>query len=300
MLSPLESRVVLMSHGFDLSKQNIALLGLGLMGGSLAMALKGACQKLLAVDSNPQTIRLATQTQVVDQISADPHDILPQADVIILSAPVVTIVEMIGRLPAWKPEGAIVIDLGSTKQAVCQALAALPKPFTAVGGHPMCGKTAFTLKHAEADLFLGSPFVLVRLANSGAPAIHLAEAIIETIGARPLWMDAETHDQWAAVTSHFPFLLANLMAGITPLAAAPLASTGWQSTTRLAGSSPEMMMDIFKTNRTQILAVLAQFSSQLELVRGLLQAQDFEPLNQLLAAGRQQHDLINTKEERLL
>lgn len=288
-----------MQAGFDLSKQTIAIIGLGLMGGSLALALRGACAALLAVDQNPETIRLARKNQIVDQISNSPQDILPQADVIILATPVLTILNIIESLPEWKPEGALVIDLGSTKQAVCQALAALPSQFSAVGGHPMCGKTAFTLKNAEAKLFSGSLFALVQLDNSSESSVRLAEEITRTIGARPLWLDAETHDQWTAVTSHFPFLLATLMAAITPLEAAPLAATGWQSTTRLADSSLKMMADVLKTNRAQVLAVLDQFSSQLELVRELLEKQDFERLTQVLTSGKIQYQDILAKENHL-
>lgn len=287
-----------MESGFDLSKQKIAIIGLGLMGGSLALALRGACKKLLAVDQNPETIRLAMEHEIVDFISDSPEAVLPQADVIILATPVFTILKLIERLPEWKPEGAVVIDLGSTKQAVCQALAGLPKQFSAVGGHPMCGKTEFTLKNAEVDLFRGSPFVLVNLPNSTPQSIHLAESITAAVGALPLWLDAETHDQWTAVTSHFPFLLANLMAAITPQEAAPLAATGWQSTTRLAGSSLQMMADILKSNRLQVLAVLDQYSKQLNQVRDLLENQDFDNLNELLSAGRVQHQHIITKEKK--
>jgi prephenate dehydrogenase len=285
-----------METGFDLSKQKIAIIGLGLMGGSLALALRGTCQKILAVDQNPETIRFATQHQIVDKISDSPQEILPQADVIILATPVLTILKLIESLPEWKPEGAVVIDLGSTKQLICQALAQLPNQFSAVGGHPMCGKTEFTLKNAEADLFRGSPFVLVNLPNSTPFSIRLAEAIAVNIGAQPLWLDAETHDQLTAITSHFPFLLANLMAGITPQEAAPLTATGWLSTTRLASSSLQMMADILKTNRLQVLSVLAQFSKQLDLVRVLLENQNFDNLTELLTTGKEQHQDIITKE----
>jgi len=284
-----------MEAGFDLREQNIAIVGLGLMGGSLALALHGACNKLLAVDHDPGTIELALANKIVDEISRSPEEILPLADIIILATPVQSILQVITRLPEWKPGGALVIDLGSTKSQICRALAQLPEPFTAVGGHPMCGKAEFTLANADAGLFCGKPFALVKLCNSSQPSIQMAQAIVQAIGGEPLWLDAETHDQWVAVTSHFPYLLANLMARITPLAATPLVSTGWQSTTRLAGSSMQMMQDILKTNDRNVLPVLDQFLGELETVRRLLAQQDFQQLEQVLTAGRNQHQQVSTR-----
>lgn len=285
-----------MQPGFGLKDQRVAVIGLGLMGGSLALALRGGCKEVIGLDRNPETVRAALEKGIVQRASTQPEVILPEADMIILAAPVQTILALIPQLPTWVPQGALVLDLGSTKTQVCQALAALPKPFSAVGGHPMCGKEKSSLEYAEAALFRGAPFVLVQLENSDQPALSLAEELVRCIGARPLWLDAETHDEWVAYTSHFPYLLANLMASLTPLEASPLASTGWRSTTRLAGSSVQMMSDILTTNQKNILQVLDLFAAQLAQVKTLLENSP-QDLPRFLEHGKTQaHQVLSNGE----
>lgn len=284
-----------MNPAFDLMNQSVVIYGLGLMGGSLAMVLKDSCKELLAVDHNPAVVKMAVEEQLVDQADTDPLKILPMADLIILATPVQVIIDQIKQLPDWKPEGAVVIDLGSTKTEICAALSALPPQFSAVGGHPMCGKTAFSLENADPDLFCNCMFPLVKLSNSSEKSIHLAEAIVKRTGAAPLWIDPHTHDAWVSVTSHFPYLMANLLASITPLNVSPLISSGWQSTARLAGSSTQMMEDILKTNRSYVLGVLDQFTERLLTVKVLLEAEDFDGLKAMMEIGHDQYQLITQK-----
>ncbi len=259
-----------MEPGFGLKQLRVAVVGLGLMGGSLVMALKGCCKEVLGVDRDPETVRIALEKGLVNRADTRPEVILPEADLIILAVPVLTILSLIPRLPEWVPQGAVVMDLGSTKSRVCQALSALPESFSAVGGHPMCGKELSSLNHAESALFNDAPFVLVSLENTDEPTRTLAEELVHCLGANVMWLDAETHDQWVAFTSHFPYLLANILATLTPLEAAPLAATGWKSTTRLARSSVPMMVDIFRSNQTNILNVLDLFTDQLAQVKEML------------------------------
>ena len=278
-----------------LSGKKIAILGLGLMGGSLALALRDAGHHISALEINPETIRYAREAQIAAKISANPADILPEADLIILAAPVGVILRMIEQLPLWKTDEAVVIDLGSTKKEICGALAKLPPRFSAVGGHPMCGKAESGLVHAEAGLFKGSRFAFVDLPNASTESKKMAEALAEVTGSIPLWLDADTHDSWVAVTSHVPYLLANIMAGITPVAAAPLASSGWRSTTRLAGSSLTMMNDILNTNRKQVEAIVEQVGDQLTILKALLAAQNEDGLAAFLAEGAAQYQAVRTR-----
>lgn len=272
-----------------LRQQKIAILGLGLIGGSLALALRGKCAQLLGVDLDPQTVSQALAQGVVDQASVNPQAILPQADAIILAVPVMAILQIIPLLPEWIPEGALVMDLGSTKAQVCKSLETLPGQFSGIGGHPMCGKEVSTLENAEASLFQNNPFVLVHCTNTSPASRVFAEQLVQAIGAKPVWLDATTHDQWVAFTSHFPYLIANALAFTTLPDAAPLASIGWRSTTRLAGSSLQMMQDILSTNTDHVLTAIDQFSEHLAQIRHLLASQNLEELEPLLESGRNKY-----------
>lgn len=124
----------------------VAIIGLGLMGGSLALALHGRCARLLGCDRDPDVVTLALERQVVDAASTEPAALLPQADLVVLAVPVRASLEWLQRLPGLHPGQAVVLDLGSTKTAVLQAMEALPERFDPLGGHPMCGKEDGSLK----------------------------------------------------------------------------------------------------------------------------------------------------------
>lgn len=253
-----------------LADSRVAIIGLGLMGGSLALALRGHCAALLGVDPDPAVLALAQQRAVVDRTSASAEELLPEADLIILAAPVFAILASIRRLPELHPGRPAVMDLGSTKVQIDALLEALPERFDPIGGHPMCGKEQGSLAHAEAGLFQGAPFALTPLARTGPRARSLALQVVEAVGAHPVWLDAATHDKWTAATSHLPYLISCALALATPVQAAPLVGPGFRSATRLAASSPAMMSDVLLTNPGPILEALKRFTENLNQLAGLL------------------------------
>lgn len=275
-----------------LSRSSIAILGLGLMGGSLAMALRGRCASLLGVDPDLQALALAEDWRVVDRSSTSAADILPQADLIILAAPVGAIIELLARLPDLHPGSPVVIDLGSTKQSILAAMQALPARFDPLGGHPMCGKEVSTLRHAEAGLYRGATFAFTPLARSSSRARLLADELALAVGAIPLWLDAETHDRWVAATSHLPYLIASALVAATPQDAFPLVGPGLRSTARLAGSSVPMMVDILETNRTNVLEASRRFRQALDALEAFLEAGDLAMLHQHLIQGAERYQAL--------
>ncbi len=272
----------------------VAILGLGLMGGSLALALRGKCRALLGVDPDPAVVQLALERRVVDSASVNPRELLPQAELVILAAPVGAILSILSRLPELHPGPAIVLDLGSTKRAIVQAMGSLPGRFDPLGGHPMCGKEQASLANAEADLFQDAPFALTPLERSSPQARQVAEQLVRAVGARPRWIDAETHDRWVAATSHLPYLFANTLAGVTPLEAGPLVGPGLRSTTRLAPASLTMMVDILSTNRDNVLAEMQRFRQALQELENSLQAEDMEALRLQLTRGAASYAALMT------
>ena len=273
-------------EGFSLARSKIAIIGLGLMGGSLAMALKGKCADLLAVVRHSSTRELALRLKIVSQADEDPAKILPQADVIILSTPVPAILDWLARLPEYASQRCVVIDMGSSKQIIVQAMNQLPERFAALGGHPICGKENLSLENAERNLYENAPFVLTPPDHISVRASAAALQIINAIGARPVWLDAVTHDRLLAFTSHLPFLLASALTMTAPEGAASLVGPGFNSTSRLASTPSSMMLGILQTNRENVLEAISTFRNNLDSIERAIRSQDPVQLAETLDNAR--------------
>jgi len=270
----------------------IAILGLGLMGGSLALALHGKCAALIGIDPDPAALELTHQLKIFDQVFSEPDRSITQVDIVILAAPVKTIIQLIEDLPRFHPAPAIIIDLGSTKVEILNAMQKLPGRFDPLGGHPMCGKEKSGLSNADPLIFQDAPFAFTPLPRTSGHARQAAEALARLVGARPLWLDAADHDRWVAATSHLPYLVSNALAFSTPAEAAPLAGPGFRSTTRLGSSSPEMMLDVLMTNRANILSASRRLRVHLDTLDELLARNDYDGLMHLLTQGVSQQRKI--------
>lgn len=267
-----------------LGSRTIVIAGLGLMGGSLALALRGRCRRILAVDPDPGTRRLALANGVVDEIEAEPAGLLPKADLIVLAAPVRACLDLLDRLPDLHPASPVVMDLASTKGEITAGYRRLPERFDPLPAHPMCGKENGGLEHAEAGLFEGAVFVFTRLPRTSPTARRLGEQIAAAVGATPLWLSPEDHDARVARTSHVPYLLAAALTAATPAAAAPLIGPGFRSAARLAGSDPAMIGGVLLTNREEIGSALADLRAELEALAALVAGGDETALLAALAA----------------
>jgi prephenate dehydrogenase len=275
--------------------KTVAIVGLGLMGGSLALALRGHGIRLVAIELDEATRALALERRVVDEATAVLEEGLRGAELAVLAAPVGAILSLLSRLPEACPNGCIVLDLGSTKEAIVAAMDRLPPAFRAVGGHPMCGKEVAGLAAAEAGLFAGQTFILCRSRRSDREAQSVAEAMVAAVGARPLWLAPDQHDRLVAQISHLPYFVAAALMADAALAAQSsdylwqVSASGFHDTTRLAGSDPRMMRDIALTNRPAILAALLQYRRRLDEVLALLEKGDEDVLYQWLAARQAEH-----------
>ena len=245
----------------------IAIVGLGLMGGSLALALRKVSPglEIVGVDLDPATLQKAVERGAVDAASDDVA-LCSGADVVFLAVPVTAMRELMGRLP----KANLITDLGSTKVEVCSWAAA--SGLTFVGGHPMCGREESGIDAARPELFEGATWVLTE------PEARL-EAIIRSVGARPLYLAAAEHDHLVAGVSHAAFLLsaAYLMAVTQSAewtAMRPLAASGFRDMTRLAGGDPQMYSAIAATNAANIAPWLAAVEASLARMRRHLEAGD--------------------------
>jgi len=257
----------------DLADATVAIVGLGLMGGSLAAALSArhACNRVVGVARRRVTCETARELRFIDRGTCDLAEGVAEADIVVLAMPVGEILATVPLLgPLLKP-GCLVTDVGSTKHAICAALDALPAALQAVGGHPMCGKETSGLSVAEPTLYEGRVYVLCPLARTSPGALGLARSLVEAVGARPVLLEAERHDHAVAAISHLPYTLAvALVNAVSALAASDpacleLAAGGYRDSTRLASSDLQMMRDILMTNREPLLEAL--HGAQVELGR---------------------------------
>ena len=271
------------------SECRVAIVGLGLMGGSLAMGLKGKCSRLLGSDCDPDTLSLAIERGVVDRADQNLEAILPGADIIVLATPVREIVRLLRLLPEIHPGPVVVVDLGSTKGEIVRAMAALPPSFDPIGGHPICGNVYAGLQHAAARIYEGATFVLTPIPGTNERGRSAVEALVRAVHARPLWISVDEHDAWLAVTSHLPHLLASALVAITPEQARQVIGPGYSSASRLAASDPKMMADIYMTNREAVLEAMDNVMVQLEALKTEIRAGDSDAIEQRLAHVQRFH-----------
>lgn len=274
-------------------ENRICIVGLGLMGGSLARALKGQVRQLVGVDPHAATRQLALADGAVDIVTDNLASGVKEADLVVLATPVRTILRILAELPQLRPNGCLVMDLGSTKEEICTAMSALPDCFAAIGGHPMCGKETAGYHAADATLFRGQTFILSRSDRTSQQVEEISLSLIDHIGANPMFLPANEHDQLVAVASHLPYLMsAALMhraADMDDERIWPVSASGFRDTTRLAGSDPRMMLEILLTNRDAILSQLAQYQADLEGIIKLLEDKNEAGLASWLEAAQKEY-----------
>ena len=277
---------------FNLAESKIAIIGLGLMGGSLALGLRGKCAELYGIDPHQPTLELALSQHIVDYADSDPAQFLPKADLVILSAPVPAILTLLEQLPTLTPNPCIVMDLGSTKKMIVEAMSRLPERFDPIGGHPICGKEKLSLANAERTLYYAAPFLLTPLERTSMRALSAANQIIEILGAKGKVIEAADHDRILASTSHLPFLLASALALTTPEDFSSFVGTGFNSTSRLAGTSSSMMLGVLQSNRENVLDALHGLQSELAEIESALSVEDLTKLESILKEAQSKYQKL--------
>ncbi|MFQ5578783.1 MAG: prephenate dehydrogenase, partial [Anaerolineae bacterium] len=270
------------------------VVGLGLMDGSLALRLKGnrLCRRVVGLARRPTTAAQAESLGAVDWATTDPARALQQADIVVFCTPVRALVRQLHACaPHFKP-GAIITDMGSTKQRIVRAMEALPPHVYPVGSHPMCGKEVSGLAAAEASLFEGAAWVISPLTRTPEGVAAVVGDLARAVGARPLELAPARHDRLAAAISHAPYLLsAALVLAAQSVAEEDaavwqVAASGFKDTSRLVASNVEMMVDILLTNRAAVADMLARLEDQLQGLGRAVAAADEKALRAALEQAR--------------
>ena len=236
--------------------EKIGVVGLGLVGGSIALATREIWPTALVIGvDNKDVLETAMRRHAID-VAADDLVVLAEADLVVLAAPVQENIALLSQLDDSVRQAAVVTDTGSTKRAIVEAARALPARFTFVGGHPLGGAAKGGLEHARSDLFAGRPWLLTPSGETSGPAVDQLSAFARALGAEPRLLDAGAHDRLLAFLSHLPQLTASALMQVVGDAVGreglALAGRGLADSTRLASSPPEIWKDIAATNADEL------------------------------------------------
>ena len=279
--------------------KRVCIFGVGLIGGSLALALKNRqwCQHIVGCSRNESRLQRAVELGAIDSYSLDPCEAVKDADLIFLATPVGAIEPVLRLIRDCIPENAIITDGGSCKQSVVDAaiaaLGQIPKRF--VPGHPIAGKEKSGVDHATATLYADHKVILTPLADTDPQAIQAVREMWECCGAIVQTLDVAQHDQVLAATSHLPHVIAyalvetvaktNFVSEIFDYAAG-----GFRDSSRVASSDPVMWRDICVYNKSAILEMTSLFRDRLEVIEKLIEAEDSEGLCELFSNAKSVRD----------
>ena len=272
----------------------VTVIGLGLIGGSFALALraKGIATEVVGVEANPLHAAKALELGIADSV-LPLAEAIEGSELIAIAVPVDAIPQLAVKILNRVTEHQIVIDMGSTKGELCEIISQHPARSRFVATHPMWGTEFSGPEAATADSFAGRNVVICQKELSDVKAVEKVEAIYRTLGMDVLEMDAEQHDLHAAYVSHISHITSFILS-TTVLekereeeAIFNLAGGGFDSTARLAKSSAQTWIPIFKQNKYNVLDVLREYIHQLNLFRKALERDDYKEIEQIILRANQ-------------
>ena len=260
----------------------IAIIGLGLIGGSMGMALRKADtgSEVVGFARRPEVASRAFELGAVDRTEVSLLSAVKGADLVIISTPAMAIKDILEEIGVGLRRGSIVTDTASTKAMVLDwAKQALPPSVSFIGGHPMAGRETSGVEAADGDLFQGCNYILIAGSGASEEARDSVAAMVRQIGANPLFMDAAEHDILVAGISHLPLLISVALVAVTTKSPfwpkmATLAASGFRDLSRLASGDPMMSRDICLTNREPIITWIDDYIEELMSLRYLISEGD--------------------------
>ncbi len=283
--------------------KTVAIIGLGLIGGSIGQGLKqsaeGASLKIIGIPRREETIQEAIKRGAIDEGTVDFKKGIPEADIIFICTPINLIIPALEQITPLLKKGAIVTDVGSTKEKiVAEAEKLMPKGTYFVGGHPMAGKEKVKLEQAEAELFKDRIWVLTKNSKTSQKAMESIKEIVRLLDGEIIVMDVKTHDLAVAGISHMPLAIAaSLVNAIADADKAKeemksCAASGFRDTTRIASGDPVLGVDMFTTNKKAVLKMISAFKKSLSQLEGLIKESDADGIEKLLEKAKGFRDSI--------
>jgi prephenate dehydrogenase len=256
----------------------IGIVGLGLIGGSIALAARELWPKCLVIAVDVKDVLEQAMVLHAIDVAADDPVVLAEADLVVLAAPIHEIIRLLGSLEEQISGRAIVTDTGSTKREIVAAASALPSRLRFVGGHPLGGAARGGIAHARSDLFRGRPWIFTPTDGTDGDALDMLQVFARALGAVPRVMPPADHDELLAAVSHLPQLTASALMRVVGDAAGErglsLSGRGLVDTTRLASSPPDIWRDIAATNADHVSTLLDGLIAELQALRADLKNGD--------------------------
>jgi prephenate dehydrogenase len=285
--------------------KQVAIIGVGLIGGSLGMILrrKRLADEVVGVGRRVENLKAAVELGAIDRYVADPKDGVRHADLIVLATPVDTYERHLRDWAQCLPSGAIVSDVGSVKgRLVERSEEAMPAGVHFVGAHPIAGKEKTGVAAGSEELFVGARCILTPTKRTNQEALARIGALWQEAGSIVLTMDPHLHDQILGAVSHLPhvaaFALMNALADlrdqhVPSLDLAGHSGGGLRDTTRIAASSPEMWRDIFLWNRENVVAFIERYERALSELKQLIQIGDAAGIEKSLERAKTEREKLN-------
>ncbi|MDD5593135.1 MAG: prephenate dehydrogenase/arogenate dehydrogenase family protein [Candidatus Margulisbacteria bacterium] len=279
----------------------IAIIGLGLIGGSIGLGLKRSGipdLKIIGIPRREETLRQAIELGAIDEGTTDHVKGVVDADLVFVCTPINLILPVISEISKGLKKGAIVTDVGSSKyEIVSAAEKAMPKGSYFVGGHPMAGKETTKLDAAEADLFKNKTWILTKTSKTSQKAFDKVAQVVGWLGGSVVDMDPKTHDLVVAGISHLPLAVAAALVNSIAVEAekdlmAKAAASGFRDTTRVASGDPILGVDMFTTNRKAVLKMIGSFKKALANLEKLVKEGNGEKIREELKKAKQFRDQI--------
>jgi prephenate dehydrogenase len=277
----------------------IAIIGLGLIGGSMGLALKRAepvDTEVVGYDKDVDVGVRALKAGAIQTLARSLEEAVRDSNLLVVATPIISARKVLEDMAPYLKPGAVVTDTLSTKTQVLRwARQSLPAGVSFVGGHPMAGKESSGVQAAEESLFDGRPYCIVPSTDAAAGAVSAVVAVAQSIGAKPFFLDAEEHDAYAAAVSHVPLVasvaLFNLARGSAAWPElAMMAGPGFHDLTRLASGDPGLGQDIAVTNRANLLHWLERYMGELRRLADLIDSEEGETLFRALAETQFERD----------
>jgi prephenate dehydrogenase len=267
----------------------VAIVGVGLIGGSIGLAVraKGQIGRVIGIGRSAERLREAVARGAIDEATTDLARGVAEADVVVVCTPVTQIAADVHRAAARGPEGMLITDAGSTKGGIVEEVERVSRSRAVfVGGHPLAGSERKGVEHARADLFQRRVCVLTPTAATPPDRLERARGFWASLGCRLVELDPAAHDEALALTSHLPHAVAATLAVTVPGESLPLAAGAFRDGTRVAGSDAALWAGIFLENRSPLLRALDRFETQLGVFRQALEASDDAAIRSWWEAAR--------------
>jgi len=271
----------------------VAILGVGLIGGSIGLALRqrGLSERVIGIGRNAARLRKAKQLGAITETTTQIERGVSDADIVIVGTPVELVVEHVKQISQFVGPQTLITDVGSTKQTIVEGVRKLEQGLF-VGSHPMAGSDQGGVAHADADLFANRTVVVTPDKSTDENACRRVARMWKALGARVVKMDCKAHDRAVSVISHLPHTISSVLSSQATSEQLELAAGGWADTTRIAGADPELWLEILRDNNKQVIRAVDRFLADLHKFRDALEDDNARVLLRYLKQGKQNRESL--------